>query len=72
MKEFSMVEVEFYNVKKRKKVKISSYTKVKYPRTTDNGVQYRYAFRCEDDGTKLTKFCSEKDWNASAAPETKA
>ncbi|MBT5856684.1 hypothetical protein HOH87_08655 [bacterium] len=64
--------VEFYNVKKREKVQIeeSDITKVKYERTLKNGSsQTRYAFKAEDAGTKLTKFCSEADWKASKAKE---
>jgi hypothetical protein len=59
--------VEFYNVKKKKKVSIddSSIEKVKYERETKTGkTQIRYAFKAkDDDGTSLTKFCSESDWN---------
>ena len=60
--------IEFYNVKKKKKVSIeeSSIEKVKYERETKSGSkQVRYAFKAvDDDGTSLTKFCSEADWNA--------
>ncbi|MSR88359.1 MAG: hypothetical protein EXS67_01730 [Candidatus Margulisbacteria bacterium] len=60
--------IEFYNVKKKAKVKISpaKVEKVTYDRTLKDGkVQRRFAFKAvDDDGTKLTKFCSEKDWNA--------
>ena len=59
--------VEFYNVKKKKKVSISesSIEKVKYERETKSGdTQIRYAFKAvDDDGTKLTKFCSKADWD---------
>ena len=59
--------IEFYNVKKKKKVSISEsdIEKVKYERETKSGsTQIRYAFKAvDDDGTKLTKFCSEADWN---------
>ena len=64
-----MESLEFYNVKKREKVTLSDYTKVKYTRETEKGTQTRYAFRGEDDGTKVTKFCSKADWDASAAAE---
>ena len=60
--------VEFYNVKKKKKVSIdeSSIEKVTYERETKAGKkQIRYAFKAkDDDGTSLTKFCSEADYNA--------
>ena len=59
--------VEFYNVKKKEKVSIeeSAIEKVKYERETKSGkTQIRYAFKAkDDDGTSLTKFCSEADWN---------
>tara|TARA_B100001113_G_C21029750_1_gene587449 strand:+ start:158 stop:349 length:192 start_codon:yes stop_codon:yes gene_type:complete len=59
--------IEFYNVKKRKKVSIdeSNVEKVKYDRTLKDGsVQTRYAFKAvDDDGTNLTKFCSKSDWD---------
>ena len=65
--------VEFYNVKKRKKVSIdeSSITKTKYERKLkDGGTQTRFAFRAkDDDGSNLTKFCSKADWDAISAPE---
>ena len=60
--------VEFYNVKKRKKVSVSesSIEKVKYEREAKNGsTQIRFAFKAvDDDGTNLTKFCSKADWDA--------
>lgn len=63
--------VEFYNVKTRQKVQIddSKIRKKKYSRTTKNGsVQYRYAFRAEDNGVNLTKFVSKDVWDAMDAP----
>ena len=63
--------IEFYNVKKKKKVQIddTDCTKVTYERETKSGsTQIRYAFRAEDDdGTKLTKFCKQSDWDSSPA-----
>ena len=60
---------EFYNVKKKAKVSIddSKIEKVKYEKETKSGsVQVRYAFKAvDDDGTKLTKFCSKADWDAA-------
>jgi hypothetical protein len=64
--------VEFYNVKKKKKVSIdeSSIKKTKYERKLKDGsMQVRYAFRAQDDdGTNLTKFCSKADWDRVDAP----
>jgi hypothetical protein len=59
--------IEFYNVKKRKKVSINEdkIEKVKYDRTLKDGsTQTRYAFKAvDDDGTNLTKFCRKSDWD---------
>ena len=64
--------IEFYNVKKRKKVSIDegSVKKKEYQRTLKDGsTQTRYAFRAQDDdGTNLTKFCSKVDYDAISAP----
>jgi hypothetical protein len=62
--------IEFYNVRKRKKVEIdeSKVEKVTYDRKLKDGsTQTRYAFKAQDDdGTKLTKFCSKADYEALA------
>jgi hypothetical protein len=62
-----MEEIEFYNVKKRAKVKksASSIEKVTYDRKLKDGsTQTRYAFKAvDDDGTNLTKFCSKSDFD---------
>ena len=60
------MDIEFYNVKKKAKVKIDSskIEKVEYDRKTSKGVQKRYAFKSvDDDGTNLTKFCSKADYD---------
>ena len=60
--------IEFYNVKKKAKVQISEgdIEKVKIEKATkDGGVRVRYAFKAvDDDGTKLTRFCSKADYDA--------
>ena len=60
--------IEFYNVKKKAKVQIPNeeVKKVKFEKASKNGViRVRYAFKAVDeDGTKLTKFCSEADYNS--------
>ena len=69
-----MGKIEFYNVKKRAKVNLdeSSVQKTKYSKKTSKGTQVRYAFKAVDnDGTKLTKFCSEADYKKSSAKEVK-
>jgi len=59
--------IEFYNVKKKKKVQIdeSKVTKQSMERTTKTGkISIRYALRAvDDDGMKLTKFCSKADYD---------
>lgn len=66
------MSIEFYNVKKRKKVSISEgdVNKVEYARELKDGsTQTRYALKAvDDDGTNLTKFCSKSDWDAIEAP----
>jgi hypothetical protein len=61
-------EIEFYDVKKREKVKLTlkNVKKTTYERKLKNGkTQTRYAFRGENEGRSLTKFCSEADWKAA-------
>jgi hypothetical protein len=59
--------IEFYNVKKKKKVQIdeSKVTKYSMERTTKTGkTSIRYALRAtDDDKMKLTKFCSKADYD---------
>lgn len=62
--------MEFYNVKKRAKVKIADAkcTKVVYTRKTKAGTtQKRYAVKAkDDDGTNLTKFIKQADYEKLA------
>ncbi|MBM3667127.1 MAG: hypothetical protein FJW90_06535 [Actinobacteria bacterium] len=63
--------IEFYNVKIREKVEVpeSAVRKVRYERETKSGKKsVRYGLRAEHEGTKMTKFVSESDWNALDAP----
>lgn len=59
--------IEFYNVKKKKKVSIeeSKVSRHSYESITKSGKQsVRYALKAVDeDGTKLTKFCSKADYD---------
>lgn len=60
------MSVEFYNVKKKTKVKVDpkQISKMEYKKMTSKGEQVRYAFKAvDDDGTKLTKFCSKADYD---------
>ena len=59
--------IEFYNVKKKAKVQIAE-SQVKghiYEKTTKTGKKsIRYGLKAVDeDGTKLTKFCSKADYD---------
>jgi hypothetical protein len=60
--------IEFYNVKKKKKVLVeeSTVTKHAYEKVTKSGsLSIRYALKAVDeDGTKLTKFCSKADYDS--------
>ena len=64
--------IEFYNVKKRKKVSIDEkdIKKVQYERELKDGkTQIRYAFKAvDDDGTNLTKFANKESWDKVDAP----
>lgn len=66
-----MAKIDFYNVKKRAKVKIeeSDCKKTVYKRKTSKGLQERYAVRAtDDDGTNLTKFMSKDDFDRTNCP----
>lgn len=57
--------MEFYNVKKKAKVKIADANceKVVFSKKTSKGIQKRYAARSVDtDGTPVMKFITEKDY----------
>jgi hypothetical protein len=60
--------IQFYNVKKKQKVEVDSsqVTKHAYEKTAKSGkLTIRYALKAVDeDGTKLTKFCSKADYDA--------
>lgn len=66
--------MQFYNVKSRSKVDVpeSDLTKKKFVRTTKTGsTQTRYAARAAVDGTNLTRFITEADYNKLNVPEDK-
>jgi hypothetical protein len=66
------MEIEFYDVKSRQKVKvpISEIKKVKFTRTgKDGSLQTRYAVKSTYNGMKLTKFVSQKDFDTLTVPE---
>ena len=60
--------IQFYNVKKKQKVEVdlSKVTKHAYEKTAKSGkLTVRYALKAVDeDGTKLTKFCSKADYDS--------
>lgn len=64
---YTITMIEFYNVRKKKKVQIdeSDVKAHSYEKTTKTGKQsVRYALKAvDDDGTKLTKFCSKADYD---------
>jgi hypothetical protein len=65
------MSVEFYNVKTRSKVSVpeGQIQKATLKRQNKNGTtQIRYVLRALVDGMKLTKFVSQKDWEALNAP----
>ena len=66
------MNIQFYDVKNRKKVDVpsSQVKKVKYERQTKNGkMQVRYAVKAEMNGVKLTNFVSQDMWMKLDAPE---
>ena len=58
--------IQFYNVKKKQKVNIdpANVTKHAYEKVSKSGkLTVRYALKAiDEDGTKLTKFCSKADY----------
>ncbi|OGK43873.1 hypothetical protein A2957_00425 [Candidatus Roizmanbacteria bacterium RIFCSPLOWO2_01_FULL_38_11] len=65
------MDIEFYDVKNRQKVKVpsSQVKKTKYTRKTKSGsIQTRYALKAELNGVRLTKFVSQEMWDSLDAP----
>jgi len=62
------MSIQFYNVKKKAKVSIdeSKVTRKIYKRKLKSGqMRESYALKAvDDDGTKLTTFCSKTDYDA--------
>ncbi len=60
--------MEFYNVRKRKKVEIpvdKIEKRLLESKTKSGDVRTRYAFATvDDDGTKMLKFCKKEDYDA--------
>lgn len=64
--------IEFYDVKKRAKVSVSTsqVKRKKYEKQTKSGdTQVRYAVRAHVDGTNLTKFVSKDMYDSLNVPE---
>ena len=62
-----MASIEFYNVKKKKKVQINDDKVSK--KTYGEGTRLRYALRAtDDDGVNLTKFISKDTFDSLNAP----
>ena len=59
--------IEFYNVRKRKKVQIADEDverRVLESKTKTGSTRLRYAFAAVDeDGTKMLKFCKKEDYD---------
>ena len=65
------MSVEFYDLKKKAKVQVpeSAVRKVTYERETKSGkTSVRYGLKAEHEGTKMTKFVSQSDWEALDVP----
>jgi hypothetical protein len=65
------MSIQFYDVKSRQKVDIpeSDVRKTVYEqKAKDGGVNKRYALRATYQGTNLTKFVKQADWEALNAP----
>lgn len=63
--------IQFYDVKSREKVDIqeADVRKTKYEQKAKDGkVNTRYALRATYNGTNLTKFVKQADWDALDAP----
>jgi hypothetical protein len=60
--------IEFYNVRKRKKVQISTdqvEKRVLENKTKSGDIRLRYAFAAiDEDGTKMLKFCKKEDYDS--------
>lgn len=67
------MNIQFYDVKNKKKVSVPSdkIVKVRYSKKTSKGMRVTYAMRAEYNGSKLTKFVSKDDWEKLDAPEAK-
>lgn len=65
------MEIEFYDVKLKKKVSVAKSEVKKVTFTTDKG-QIRYGLRGKtSDGRNLTKFVSKADWEKMDVPVEK-
>tara|TARA_R110000824_G_scaffold669_5_gene4183 strand:- start:58 stop:249 length:192 start_codon:yes stop_codon:yes gene_type:complete len=60
--------IEFYNVRKRKKVQIEQdqiEKRLLESKTKSGALRTRYAFAAiDDDGTKMLKFCKKEDYDS--------
>jgi hypothetical protein len=60
--------IEFYDVKAREKVAIPESEVRKTTYTKEGSSTVRYALRATHNGTNLTKFVKQADWEALDAP----
>lgn len=66
------MSVEFYDLKKKEKVQVpeSAIRKVTYERQTKAGkTSVRYGLKAEHEGSRMTKFVSQSDWEALDVPQ---
>lgn len=65
------MEIQFYDVKTRQKVGVpeSAVRKTRFERDTKGGKRTVYALRATHEGRRLTKFCSQEDWERLAVLE---
>ncbi len=61
--------IEFYDVKSRQKVEIPESEIRKTTYTKEGSSSVRYALRATYQGTNLTKFVKQEDWERLNVPE---
>jgi hypothetical protein len=61
--------IEFYDVKSRQKVEIPENEIRKTTYTKEGSSSVRYALRATYQGTNLTKFVKQEDWERLNVPE---
>jgi hypothetical protein len=65
-------DVEFYNMKLKRKVSVPHERLQKQVLSKPGGVQRRYALVAEAEGTKMFKFINEATFKSLDVPEVKS